>query len=318
MTMQRGCSSMAEQRLPKPTTRVRFPSPAPFLRWALALVLLSAASFACAQANPRLASVSIEIWPEFDRPAALVIVRGAIAEGVKLPAQLSLRLPASSGGPAAVAYSASADGNLLNLRYEHAPSGAYTIVKFEAPERFFHVEFYDPMTTGDPARTFRYAWAGDFAADRATVVVQEPASAQGLVTDPELKELSSGAAGLNYRMGDIGSLASGKAVPITIKYTKSDARSSVDIKGIRTAQAAAPASPAVQPSSASDAAHLPMWALPMAALVTLAATGVLLLALVRRRQVGRSAAYCTKCGAPLAPGNDYCGKCGAKVAVKRG
>ena len=174
------------------------------------------------------------------------------------------------------------------------------------------------MTTGDPARTFRYAWPGDFAADRATVVVQEPASAQGLVTEPGLKELSSGAAGLNYRTGDIGALAPGKAVPITIKYTKSDARPSVDIKGMRTAQAAAAASPAVHAPSASDAGNLPMWVLPMAALVALAAAGVLLLALVRRRQVGRSAAYCTKCGAPLAPDNDYCGKCGAKVAAKRG
>ncbi len=34
LTGQGGCSSMAEQRLPKPTTRVRFPSPAP-LNWRL-------------------------------------------------------------------------------------------------------------------------------------------------------------------------------------------------------------------------------------------------------------------------------------------
>ena len=76
---------------------------------ALALLLLPALALAQAggapKGNPRLASLNIEIWPEYDRPAALVILRGALAEGVKLPAAVTLRLPAASGGPGAVAYS---------------------------------------------------------------------------------------------------------------------------------------------------------------------------------------------------------------------
>ena len=51
----------------------------------LALALLLPA-FAFAQggaptANPRLASLGIEVWPEYDRPAALVILKGTLAEG---------------------------------------------------------------------------------------------------------------------------------------------------------------------------------------------------------------------------------------------
>jgi hypothetical protein len=289
----------------------------PRLRFAFALLALLPA-LAFAQASPRVASLTIEIWPEYDRPDALVIIRGALAEDVKLPAAMSLRIPAASDGPAAVAYATSADGNLLNLKHERAKSGDHVTLKFELPERFFHVEFYEPMTIADGARTFRYTWPGDLAVGRATLTVQEPAAAQGIVTQPELKELSTGAGGLGYRSGDLGALAAGKAVPITIKYTKSDARPSVDIKGLRTAQAAPPAAaPASAPPAvaATGGTSLPAWVLPMAAFGALALVAALLVFLLWRRQSAPgSTAHCTKCGAALPAGSNFCGKCGKKVS----
>jgi hypothetical protein len=282
------------------------------------LLLAFLPALALAQPAMRLASLTIEIWPEYDRPAALVILRGVVADDVKLPAPVTLRLPAASEGPAAVAYATSADGNLLNLPHEQAKSGDYVTIKFQLPERFFHVEFYEPMATANAARTFRYAWPGDFAVGRATVTVQEPASAQGMTVEPELKEVSTGGGGLNYRSGDLGALAAGKAVPITLTYTTRDARPSVDIKGLRAAQAAPPTpqpAPAAAPASATS---LPAWLLPMAAFAVLGLVAALLILLVWRRQSAPGpSAYCTKCGAPLPPGSNFCGKCGAKIAAKR-
>ena len=130
----------------------------------LALLLLPAFAFAqggAPKGNPRLASLAIEVWPEYDRPAALVILKGALADDVKLPAAVTLRLPAASGGAAAVAYSDTADGNLLNLKHEFAKAGEYVALKFDAPTRFFHIEFYEPIATTAPARSFRYVWPGD-------------------------------------------------------------------------------------------------------------------------------------------------------------
>lgn len=121
---------------------------------ALAFVLLPAPGLAqgggVPKANPRLASLNIEIWPEYDRPAALVILRAALAESVKLPATVTLKLPAASGGPSAVAHSTAADGNLLSLNYDRAKAGEFITVKFETPSRFFHVEFYEPIPTPMP------------------------------------------------------------------------------------------------------------------------------------------------------------------------
>jgi len=296
-----------------------------FLLALLLLPVLAVAQVPAAKGATRLASLSIEIWPEFDRPAALVILRGVVAEGVKLPAPVALRLPVAAGGAAAVAYSASADGNLLNLKNEQVVSGDAVTVKFDAPERFFHIEFYVPMPTTDPARSFRYVWPADVAVDRVSVVVQEPAAALGLITEPNLEQTSTGAEGLNYRIGELGALPAGKPVPITIRYTKSDARPSVEIKGLKTAQAAAPAgsaAPAPSAAPAAPVAELPAWAIPVGGFAAFGIVVALLVLWLWRRQsaapvAAPAAGFCKKCGAPLTADSLFCAKCGTKVAAPR-
>ncbi len=301
-----------------------------FLRFALLLLaLLLVPVLALAQApakggGARLSNLSIEIWPEYDRPAALVILRGTVAEDVKLPAAIALRLPAGSGGAAAVAYSTEKDGNLLNLKNEQVKGKDGVTVKFETPSRFFHIEFYEPLPTADSARTYTYTWQGDVAVERATVVVQEPAGAMGLVTEPAFAQTTQGAEGLNYRLGDLGALPAGKAVPIKLTYTKQDARPSVEIRGMKTAQAA-PAS--VPPTAASINAPvppaqsgLPNWVVPIGGFAMFGIIVALLVALMWRKQAGNpapaaGAGFCRKCGAPLAPGSAFCAKCGTKVAA---
>ena len=297
-----------------------------------ALVLLLLPALALAQAggvpkgNPRLASLGIEIWPEYDRPGALVILKGALAENVKLPAAVTLRLPATSGGAAAVAYSATAGGNLLNLKHERTSAGEFITLKFETPERFFHVEFYDAIATTDPARSFRYVWPGDLAAERVTVVVQEPASASEISVEPNLDGTSTGTDGMRYRAAELGALDAGKALPITVRYTKVDARPSAKILNLPAGDiasvAAAPApatspAPAPAPLVAGTSGGLPDWALPIAAFAMLGLLGaVLVLWMWRRgsRSTAPGRGFCTKCGAEQAPGNRFCGKCGAKLA----
>ncbi|MEO8133212.1 MAG: zinc ribbon domain-containing protein [Betaproteobacteria bacterium] len=293
---------------------------------ALAMLLLSTQALAQAggapKGNPRLASLNIEVWPEYDRPAALVILRGALAEDVKLPATVTLRVPAASGGAAAVAYSATADGNLLNLQHERASAGEFITLKFEAPQRFFHVEFYEPIATTDPARSFRYVWPGDLAVERVTVVVQEPASATAISVDPNLDGVSTGQDGLRYRAAELGALEAGKPLPIVVRYTKDDPRPSAQILKPSTgdqAFAAAPPKSAPAPVPATTASGgLPDWVFPLAGFAMLSVLGGAIILWQWRRHGSPSAApagyACTKCGAQQAPGNRFCSSCGAKIA----
>jgi hypothetical protein len=288
-------------------------------------VLALAQAGAAPKGNPRLASLNIEIWPEYDRPAALVILRGALAEGVKLPAAVTLRLPAASGGPAAVAYSVTADGNLLNLKHERASAGEFITVKFETPERFFHVEFYEPIATNAAARTYRYVWPGDYAVERVTVIVQEPASATEISVEPKLDGVSKGQDGLQYRLADLGALEAGKSLPITLRYTKAGTRPTAENLKPKVSETpapamAAPSAPAPPPVAATASSGLPDWVLPLAGFAIVGLLGAVLILWLWRRE-SRSATpassatlACAKCGAAQAPGNRFCAKCGAKLA----
>ncbi len=75
-------------------------------RYAIALAALFAsitpAPAAHGQAAVSLERVEVAVWPEYDRPGALVIYRIAIAPATTLPASLSFTLPAAVGVPNAV------------------------------------------------------------------------------------------------------------------------------------------------------------------------------------------------------------------------
>ena len=156
----------------------------------MAMLLMPAPAFAqtagAPKGNPRLASLNIEIWPEYDRPAALVILKGVLAEGVKLPAVVTLRLPAAvrrCGG-----------GRLFRLRRTATCSTCSTSAPTPATTSRSSSRRRSGSSTSSstsrsrpavPARSYRYVWPGDLAVERVSVVVQEPASASDIVGGAE-------------------------------------------------------------------------------------------------------------------------------------
>jgi len=271
--------------------------------------------------NPRLASLQIEVWPEFDRPAALVILRGELAADVALPAAVSLRIPASSGGPAAVASAAGPDAGLANMKYESRNAGDFITLSFETPHRLFHVEFYEPLVTAKPERSYTYVWPGDLAVNRLSVILQEPAGARDISVQPNLDSTSTGQNGLRYRSAELGPLEAGKQLPIRIRYTKAAAQTSTEMLQ--------PAAKALQPEP-SNASPAPVtgsgaklrWALILAtaaALVIGIGAGVMWWqerGKTSDEQPGDTG-LCSKCGAKLATGDHFCSKCGAPSAGKK-
>ena len=271
-----------------------------------------------AQENPRLAGLQIEVWPEFDRPAALVILRGELAADVTLPAAVSLRIPAASGGPLAVATADTPDGELFDLTYERADAPDFVTLTFSLERRVFHVELYDPLPTEDLQRTYTYTWPGDFAVAELTARVQEPAGATGFSVEPDLGPGASSAAdGLVYRRASLGALEAGQTFAITLSYQKTDPRNSVEILGL------AEPDETVEPGGGD----VSVWLLPLAAAAG-AVAGAALVAVWYRRgkllparaagppQAGRPAdgqRFCAKCGKRLGSDDQYCSACGAEV-----
>jgi hypothetical protein len=279
-----------------------------------------------AQEGPRLARLEIGIWPEFDRPAALVLLRGELAADVPLPATVPLHIPASSGGPSAVASAAEEGGNLVNTTYEVTEDEDSLLLTITAPDPFFHVEFYDPLATDSPEREYAYVWPGDLPVDQLSVRVQEPAGASGLSVEPDLGPGIIEADGLVYHSADLGSFEAGDTLDIQVSYRKTDPRTSLEILS-----AAA--------GTESDGGF-PSWLVPaiVAALAALAVGGFIYWRSQRqpvpvRQEPGPGArrggkagrpsaqatgrqAFCTQCGHPLEAGDRFCSRCGTKVRAK--
>ena len=275
-----------------------------------------------AQESPRLASLEIGIWPEYDRPAILIILRGELTADVPLPATVPLTIPASSGGPSAVASSATEGGGLITRSYEITDAGDSLLVTLTTPDRLFQVEFYDLLPADTPDRTYSYVWPGDLAVDQLSVRLQEPAGATGLSAEPDLGPGTVEPDGLAYRTSQMGAFEVGKTLAIEVSYRKTDSRTSVEI---------------LRSTAGTDSdGDVPSWLLP-ATIAVLAAVAVWVAIYWRwqrqparapkggaegaRRRDQRAArpqtlAYCTQCGHGLDPGDRFCSGCGAKVRRK--
>lgn len=263
------------------------------------------------QEKPRFASVELEIWPEFDRrDAVLVIVRGELAADSALPASVSLRIPASSTATA-VAFSTAPRAELFNLEHERRHADDFTTLQFRTTHRFIQVEFYDRLVTDTSARRFTYIWPGDLAVDRLTVRVQEPAVARDLLMKPDLGIGVTGTDGLLYRAAELGALQAGKRLPIEIRYTKTDPRTSAEILGLKGADSKPPA-------TTGSGAGFPGWLLIVIVSATLL-IGVGAASLWWRRRAKATAArpgnagFCHQCRSRLAADDRFCSKCGAPV-----
>jgi double zinc ribbon protein len=220
------------------------------LRWAWALAALLAAVApgvgpwpvaAAAQPAPALATLRISLWPEFDRQAVLVILDGSLTPGTALPAEVSLRMPAAAGQPNAAAFHA-ADGSLLTAAYTTALAGSDLIVTLSTESLDFRLEYYDTaLAINGDRRTFSFRWTTDYATMATAVRVQQPVGAREFATIPALTASGAGEYGLDYYEGDLGALAVGQAVQVTISYRKAGASLSNDTVGVApVATAAAP------------------------------------------------------------------------------
>jgi zinc-ribbon domain len=243
---------------------------------------------AIAQSTPRLAILTIDVWPEFDRPASvLVIYRGQLAPDIALPAQVKVRIPASAGAPSAVALpqpgSESAPVNqwldlVASKQVTLTRSGDWIEVSFAPISRLFNLEFYDPLNTVTFDRRYTLIWPGDLVADAVAVNVREPLGAASFQSTPALPPGVTDDEGLVAHQWAPGGLAAGQPLTLSLSYRREDKRTSVEALQLATPVPTQPPVPSVVTATESS------WLLVVALAVGLAlmAGGVLWYARSRR------------------------------------
>jgi hypothetical protein len=126
----------------------------------LMLVLLLLPVVSSAQDDTKISSLEIAIWPEYDRPAALVIYKVRLPENVDT---VTLPIPVSAGDPHAVA-AWYPDGALDdNVTWTANRQDNWTLIEVTSETNGVWLEFYDDIEFAGIQRNYAFTWAGDLA-----------------------------------------------------------------------------------------------------------------------------------------------------------
>ena len=175
-----------------------------------------------AQTQISIQTLEVDIWPEYDRPGVLVIYRVNLAADVKLPADLTIRLPVAAGQPSAVAEQ-TANG-LFNVQYTNTGrDGNWQLVNFTTTLPQLQIEYYDPGLKKDGDKhSFAFNWPGDYPVADMQVKVQQPRTASQMTLGPKTGTSSTASDGLTYFDVPVGKVSGGETFQLNLTYQKAD------------------------------------------------------------------------------------------------
>lgn len=287
------------------------------------LVVFLAPSHVQALGDVHISSLSVDIWPEYDQPAVLMIYRIVLAANTTLPANLALRIP-SGAQINAVAVTDPVKG-LINIPYDNTVQGQWSLLKITTNSLQVQLEYYTPLVKNGTARHITFEWPGDYAVDKLDANFLRPFGAENVAISLAPAETSPGQDGLtNYHVQSTN-LASGRSFTLTIDYQRNTNDLSISSLPVQAASTPGPDTP----GRVSGVAVLPL---------VLAGIGVLLIVAgifgfvawqrggqgaIKTKKLSRTSdenedefIYCHQCGKRAQPGDIFCRTCGTRL--KRG
>jgi hypothetical protein len=284
-----------------------------------------------AQAQPQFAMLEIDLWPEYDQPAMLVVYKIELSPSTTFPVDLALRIPVDAGEPSAVAVGEN-DDSLFNVDYIMDIQDQWTYVRVKASVPVIRLEYYDPRITKDGAsRHFEYTWLGDYSTDHLLVQVQQPLGATDLVISPGMEKYQSSSDGaLTYYESDFGPQGVGAPFKLTIDYKKST--DELSVVGLKVQP--------VVPVTQNTPGRVTWLSLPLIIVLVLGlglvVSGGLLYSRSRGREISspirkrrkairevtgpdtpaeETVVYCHTCGKRANPDDRFCRICGTRLRV---
>ena len=294
-----------------------------------------------AQEAPTLSSLELSLWPEYDKPAVLVIYQAEFAADTTLPAAVEIRIPARVGAPTALAY-VDELGQRFNQAYTTQQEGDWTLISFSLETNSFQLEYYDTLAIDSSGkRSYAFDYVADYPVTTFLFKVQVPPTAQSFVLDPAASSVTPEMDGLVYHSVQVDSMAQAAARGWSFSYQKDNS----DLTQPPSEATAAPAM--VAPATAATTGNS-TGLIVVVGLVSLVMVGAGAYWLGRNTQVrpapapvatqsakrrgsGRGSAprprpsekatdpemlYCYRCGTQMRSDSQFCHKCGAAVRGK--
>jgi len=265
-----------------------------------------------------LASLFVDLWPDYDKPSVLVLLTGTLPDDSKLPASVSIPIP-ESARLNAVARIDGKDGSMVDdILFNRDAAGT---LKFVIPDLRFRVEYYYPYTADNDQRSFDYTWIADLSIDRLQLRVQRPLSAVSLNISPESGNVVRGGDGFDYHAYPVRAVPAGQPFTIHVAYKMAADRLSAESLPQQNAGRQPEETPAKSISESGIG-----WPVVAVAAGGLIIVVVLVWQVASRRSSSGAAAgpragatgqsragFCRNCGAALDGGDRFCSGCGRRL-----
>ncbi len=202
----------------------------------LLLALLTISFPASAQGGVTLDNVTIQLWPEFDQPAMLVILNAQLAPTVALPVELTFQLPGDVDKPYVVAVGPTAQTvSDQQVEFTYQKNGDWLEVAVNTDYPAIQIEYYDPgLSIKDDNRSFTFLWPGNYAVDTFNVSLRAPVDTTQVTTDPQMRDVTPAGSKQTFLEWGTSNLEAGDEVPIQVMYTKTTDRLSVSDQPLET------------------------------------------------------------------------------------
>jgi hypothetical protein len=260
-------------------------------------------------------TLSIEIWPDYDRAAVLVLLTGTLPADTTLPARLTIPLPANAELNAVARIT---DDNLMTDDVEYTVSEEE--VSFVTPDSRFRVEYYVPYTAVNKQHQFDFTWLADFSVAEMNMAIQQPIAATEMQTQPATSLAQDEADGFMYHVLPATAVPAKQPYTVSVEYTMSEPLLSVE----QLPPVPAVTMPtAVNTPATNTSNNWPLW---LAVIGGAMIVGALVWQVVSNRQKRarpgkpvpirpptRAARFCHECGNPLQAGDQFCRNCGTAV-----
>jgi len=283
-----------------------------------------------AAGGPKLDSLNIELWSEYDQPSMLVINEFVVSQGTPLPASVTLRFP-KEGNLVNVAEEKE-DGKLYNKDFSPpAEQGNWQTVTINVESyRPHRIEYYQPLTREGNKREFKYKWFGDYYVKQLGVTILIPADSTDLTTSPVLESTSTSTDGLLI----LGTVTKNEMkVMNSFQFDLQYQRASTTLAGPEAANQVEPS----EPVDNNTPGRVSITNLPW--IIGGFGLALIIIALFsywrstqsseekiprrRRRQKEAEAAeteagqaYCHECGTRAHPNDRFCRTCGSRLRVE--
>lgn len=232
------------------------------ITFCLITILLAPIHLVSAQSDePRLSDLAVELWPDYDRPAMLVLLTATLPEGTTLPAGVTIPLPTGAEVHAVASFNET--GALMS-------DVDYTIegdrLSLTTPSNRFRVEYYAPYAADGNEHSYTFNWVSDLIVDQATVVVQQPLAATDMRLTPAAASAVDRGDGQRYHTLAARSIDPGEPFTVEVAYTvDTPALSAPTQAPIEATEALTPAA-----GSATGIGFDPIWLLVGAGALALA------------------------------------------------